>query len=132
MEAEKIQKKQRKKEEEAENSTLTALKGLLAPLTSKLDALSLKVDKAVTKEDLETWKQGVVREVKQEVKTEVSKQVKAAVSAGSLGGNSSKETEELWRLLDRTDPAKIKVALKGFSETVSENVRLAELEKKFQ
>ena len=44
------------------------------------------------------------------------------------GGSKSKGTQDLWRLLDRTDPARKKVAFKGFADTVTEKQRLTELE----
>ena len=92
----------------------------------------------VTKEDLKVLKMEVKEVVKEEVKKEVDKVVGPLEERLSLvehggtvkgEGGTSKETEELWRLLDKTDPAKRKVAFKGFSDTVLEKTRLDELEK---
>ena len=58
-----------------------------------------------------------VRKVKEKLKTEVKEEVLEALG-GSSGGSTNKETEELWRLLDKTDPAKKKVAFKGFSDSL--------------
>ena len=97
----------------------------------------------VTKKDLATLETKVVEEVKAEVrkevkdakqelraevKEEVAKQVQAAVCAGSFGGSSNKATEELWKLLDKNDAARKQVAFKGFSDSVTVEKRLAELE----
>ena len=92
----------------------------------------------VTKEDLKVLKMEVKEVVKEEVKKEVDKVVGPLEERLSLvehggtvkgEGGTSKETEELWRFLDKTDPAKRKVAFKGFSDTVLEKTRLDELEK---
>ena len=126
------EEKGRKSEEKEESEVL-----------KQLAALTLRFDKLATKEDLTALETKVVTEVRAEVKKEVQqakKELKAEVkqevlkeiggnSAGTQGGGTSKETEELWRLLDRSDPAKRKVAFKGFADSVSEQKRFDKLQK---
>ena len=131
----------KKKEKEAEDDpTLKALKGLLAPLTAQVQQLSLT---AATKQDLSNLKSELKQEVTREVQKEVQKAVEplqARLSALEQGGKQTGEggtgstagVDALWRTVDRQDPAKHKVAFKGFKDNVSVTARLDALEELLQ
>ena len=115
------------------DTTLAALKGLLAPLTEKLQTLILKVEQAVTKEDLAELKTDLKKEVVKEVREEVKKEVKKAVEP------VTKEVQELKGKVvaletgkgtgkggkGTADPAPRRVEFKGFKKETDSTTRLA-------